>query len=84
MMPHSFCTLQSPPTEGHKKTVGPCSLPQNLVAPLPALEKKGGTVNPDPVVVPLQAGTVELVVSSMLEIDIPLLQGDPGALPPRK
>jgi hypothetical protein len=30
-----------------QKTVGPCSLPQNLVVPLPALGKKGGAVTTD-------------------------------------
>ena len=31
----------------HRKTVGPCSLPQNFVVPLPALGKKGGAVTAD-------------------------------------
>jgi len=34
--------------------------------------------------VPLKAGTVDLVLSSTLEINIQLLQGDPGALLPRE
>ena len=31
----------------HRKTVGPCFLPQNFVVPLPALGKKGGAVTAD-------------------------------------
>ncbi len=31
----------------HKKSVGPCSLPQNFVVPLLALGKKGGAVTAD-------------------------------------
>jgi hypothetical protein len=38
----SHSSLPSSPRLSHKKIVGPCSLPQNLVAPLPALGKKGG------------------------------------------
>jgi hypothetical protein len=37
----------SSPRPSQKKTVGPCSLPQNLVVPLPALEKKGSAVTTD-------------------------------------
>jgi hypothetical protein len=37
----------SSPRPSQKKTVGPCSLPQNLVVPLPALEKKGAAVTTD-------------------------------------
>ena len=42
---HSSRSLS--PKLSHKKTVGPCSSPQNLVAPLPALGKKGGAVTAD-------------------------------------
>jgi hypothetical protein len=37
----------SSPRPSHKKTVCPCSLPQNLVLRLPALEKKGAAVTAD-------------------------------------
>ena len=37
----------SSPRLSHKKTVGPCSLPQNPIAPLPALGKEGGAVTAD-------------------------------------
>jgi hypothetical protein len=40
-------SLPSSPRLSHKKTVGPCCLPQNLVVPLPALGKKGGAVTAD-------------------------------------
>jgi len=67
-----------------KENVGPCSLPQNLVVPLPALGKKGGAVIPPTLLVAAlpKAGIVELVALSTLEIDIPSLQGAPGALLP--
>ena len=66
----------------HKKTVGPCSLPQNLVVPLPALGRKGGAVTPPTLLAAVlpKAGIVELVAASTLEIDIPSLQGAPVAL----
>ena len=40
-------SLPSSPRLPHKKTVGPCFLPQNLVVPLPALGKKGSAVTAD-------------------------------------
>ena len=43
----SHSSRPSSPRPSHKKTVGPCSLPQNLVLPLPALWKKGGAVTAD-------------------------------------
>ena len=43
----SHSSRPSSPKLSHKKTVGPCSLPQNLVVPLPALGKKGGAVTAD-------------------------------------
>jgi hypothetical protein len=50
--PLNICACESPvrpssPRLSHKKTVGPCSLPQNLIVPLPALGKKGGDVTAD-------------------------------------
>jgi hypothetical protein len=43
----SHSSRPSSPRLSQKKTVGPCSLPQNLVVPLPALGKKGGAVTAD-------------------------------------
>jgi hypothetical protein len=43
----SHSSLPSSPRLSYKKIVGPCYLPQNLVAPLPALGKKGGAVTAD-------------------------------------
>ena len=43
----SHSSRPSSPKLSHKKTVGPCPLPQNLVVPLPALGKKGGAVTAD-------------------------------------
>jgi hypothetical protein len=43
----SHSSRLSSPRFSYKKTVGPCSLPQNLVVPLPALGKKEGAVTAD-------------------------------------
>ena len=43
----SHSSLPSSPRLAHRKIAGPCFLPQNLVAPLPALGKKGGAVTAD-------------------------------------
>ena len=43
----SHSSRPSSPKLSHKKIVGPCSVPQNLVVPLPALGKKGGAVTAD-------------------------------------
>jgi len=46
-MTRSHSPRPSSPRPSRKKTVGPCSLPQNLVVPLPALEKKEAAVTAD-------------------------------------
>jgi hypothetical protein len=77
----SHSSRPSSPILSHKKTVGPCSLPQNLVRlylhwgrrEAPSLPTLLAAVLP-------KAGIVELVAASTLEIDIPSLQGAPVAL----
>ena len=44
----SYSSRPSSPRPSHKKTVGPCSLPQNLVVTLPAQGKKGSFTNDSP------------------------------------
>ena len=45
----AFSHSSRPPSSrlSHRKTVGPCLLPQKFVVPLPALGKKGGAVTAD-------------------------------------